>query len=772
MRKPSIFPNRLSDQIVRSRSRNALVDDFDDADFEEQSPVQSQADLRELFLILFRRRFLIFVVTAAALTLALLYLLITPSVYTATVSILIDQRSNAQPGVDTTAAPQGYPDATQVESQVRLIGSDAILRRVVQHENLGDDPEFVPSARLGLRARLLALLGVGSRPQADDNTTRALLALARVVVVRHSERTYVIDVDLTSRDPIKAARLANDVASAYIDDQKDEQMQRNRRDAADLDQRIAALEAKVQQADTAVAHFKSAHQITDANGKNIGEQELSELATDLAKARANAVDAKSKYNQIQKAASGGGSPNAIADVAKSTTLDRLRQQYADIVKQQANLQTTLGSRHPALLEVESQLRDTQGLIDQELRRIAASAKSDYQVATASEAETRQRLEDTRKAVDVTNQSLVALNQLQQTADANHAVYDKYLRARKSIDDNSISAQNGRVIAPAIVPIAASAPKRLATLAIALFGGLFFGAGIALLRDYLAGIISAEASSAPEEASMSGAAVRRIASAAQPDELALHVIASVPRIKHRLPSTGLFPSVRDWMLRSRAQEPVSTSTTSTLDEFAAHPDSPFSKSILALFEALTRQQTRSGETRTVLITSADEGTGKTTIAANLARAAMAEGKATLLIDGNPANPSLSGLLQPGQKPGLIELAGTTRVVYPISEDDRSSLHVVPLLAAEERIVARLTRRSSTERFDGITNNFDFVIIDGPTLSAGDEARIAARAVDCIVVVTALPNHDDLSLDDILDELDVPARKFGGAVLSMVDGEKAA
>jgi succinoglycan biosynthesis transport protein ExoP len=772
MRKPSIFPNRLSDPIVRSSSRSALADDFDDADFEEHSPAQPQADLRELFLILFRRRLFILGATTATLTLALLYLLITPSVYTATVSILIDQRPAAQAGADTTAAPLGTPDATQVESQVRLIASDAILRRVVQSEHLGDDPEFAPPARPGLRARLLALLGVGSKPQADDNTTRALIALARAVVVRHSERTYVIDVDVTSRDPIKAARLANDVASAYIDDQRDEQVQRAQRDAADLDQRIATLQTKVQQADTAVTQFKSAHQIIDANGKNIGEQELSDLATELAKARANAVDTKSKYDQIQKAVAGGGSPDAIADVAKSTTLDRLRQQYADIVKQEANLKTTLGSRHPALLEVESQLRDTQGLINQELRRIAASTKSDYLVAIASEAETTQRLEAARKAVDTTNQSLVALNQLQQTADANHAVYDKYLRARKSIDDNSITASNGRVIAPAIVPTAASAPKRLATLAIALFGGLFFGAGIALLRDYLAGIAPPAAPVVDDEALASGADVRRIESAARSDELALHVIASVPRIKHRSLPTGLFPSMRDWMLRPRAEEPAAAGAVSILDEFAVHPDSPFSKSILALLEALARQERGPRDTRTVLITSADEGIGKTTIAANLARAAMAKGKAALLIDGNPANPSLSELLQPGQKPGLIELAGTTRVIYPIFDDGESSLHVVPLLAAEERIVARLMRRPSTERFDGITDNFDFVIIDGPTLSAGDEARIAARAVDCIVVVTAAPNHDDLSLDDILDELDVPARKFGGAVLSMVDGEKAA
>ena len=175
---------------------------------------------------------------------------------------------------------------------------------------------------------------------------------------------------------------------------------------------------------------------------------------------------------------------------------------------------------------------------------------------------------------------------------------------------------------------------------------------------------------------------------------------------------------------------------------------------------------------MLITSAAEASGKTTIAVNLAHAAAAAGEDVLLIDGNPAHPSLAELLQPAMQPGLVELAGTTRVIYPLSQQDHGSLHVVPLLAAEERIVARLERRRSAVRFDGIAGNFDFVIIDGPAISAGEEARIAADAVDCIVFVTAAPDRDHLSLDEILDELDVPANKFGGAILSMVDGKRAA
>jgi uncharacterized protein involved in exopolysaccharide biosynthesis/Mrp family chromosome partitioning ATPase len=747
--------------IVPSRSRSLTSEDLDFDGAEPRAPARPQADVRDLFLIFVRRRFLILFVTVAALAMAFLYLFVTPSAYTGAVSILIDARMRAPIGADANAAPLGYPDATLVESQVRVISSDTVLRRVVQRENLENAPEFAPPPRAGLRTRLFALLGIQRKQETEDNATRALLALSHAVAVNRSERTYVIDVDVTSHDPAKAARLANDVAEAYVDDQKEQQARQTERDAADLDKRLAALQTRLQQADTAVVQYKIAHGITDANGKNIGEQVLGDLATELVKARAQTIAAKGKYDQIRKIAAGGQLPDTIGDIAQSPTLDRLRQQYADIVRQEANLKTTLGSRHPALLEVESQLRDARGLIDQELKRIATAAKSDYQTALAEETEVKNRLEDARRQTDAANQSLVGLNELQRTADANHAVYDKYLRARKSMDDNATDAPMGRVIAPAIIPLAPSSPKTMAILAIALFGGLFFGAGTALLREYLA-----------ETAPPSGDPARRQLRRAPTRDLSLHVIASVPKITRRTSSHNFLPRVRNWMLRSRAESPAPMSEDSTLDEFTTRPDSPFSKSILELFDALSLHGTRRGNTRTVLITSASEASGKTTIAVNLAWAAVAAGEAVLLIDGNTGHPSLTELLRPGQSAGLVELAGTTRVIYSISRRDHGSLHVVPLLAAEEQIVTRLERRANAERFNGIAGNFDLVIIDGPTISAGEEARIAAGAVDSIAFVTSAPEHDRLSLDEILDELDVPEQKFGGAVLSMVDDKRAA
>src|ERR1700712_3117159 len=97
------------------------------------------------------------------------------------------------------------------------------------------------------------MLALGFAPaaksSAQDNVTRAMINFAPHVVVKRSERTYIADIEVTSSDPAKAARLANAVAQAYLADQ-----QAARNDAADRDSewvrgQISEMQARLQDAE-------------------------------------------------------------------------------------------------------------------------------------------------------------------------------------------------------------------------------------------------------------------------------------------------------------------------------------------------------------------------------------------------------------------------------------------------------------------------------------------------------------------------------------------
>ena len=289
-------------------------------------------DIRD-FVEALRSRWKTIAFSAAVTTgLGLTYLAFTPTTYTATVSVLVDARPRAPVGSDPAANVNAQADTILVESQVKLFSSDTVLRRVVQREGLADDPDFVPVG-VGLRARLMAAIGLGAKaPVTEDRVSRAVLSLARLVTVKRSERTYVIDVDVAARDPVKAARLANSIADAYLTDQVDARATNVRRDASWLNQRIGELQARVQDAENRVQTYRAEHGITEANGKSVGDQELADLSSELGKARARVIDAKTRWERFREVVNSSRINDLPADASRSAVLDKLRGQYAEKFK--------------------------------------------------------------------------------------------------------------------------------------------------------------------------------------------------------------------------------------------------------------------------------------------------------------------------------------------------------------------------------------------------------------------------------------------------------
>jgi polysaccharide biosynthesis transport protein len=171
----------------------------------------SQLDLGKILAALWRGRATILYTTVAALALAVLFVVLSPHEYTAVTQILIDPSDLRAVGNDTTQSNQMSDAALmQVESQVSVLTSDAVLRRVVASQGLEHDPEFVHGPSF-----LGALIGRDGPPGGTE--LAALNELKRRVLVKRAERTFVVEVDVTSRDAMKAVRIANAIAQAYLD---------------------------------------------------------------------------------------------------------------------------------------------------------------------------------------------------------------------------------------------------------------------------------------------------------------------------------------------------------------------------------------------------------------------------------------------------------------------------------------------------------------------------------------------------------------------------
>ena len=444
--------------------------------------------LFDLLQILWRRRTAI---AATAAGCALVALLVGKSLspkYTATAQLYVDPRELQL--VDRELSPRAQ-DATNlpmiVDSQARLLTSSSVLLRVVDTAKLADDPEFGGGQSTGVLKLLARMIGFGvSSPGSNDARTGAFEALARHVNVRRTDRSFIVDVEVWSKEPAKAAMLATAVANAYLSEASDVQAGAARRATADLSGRLSELEERLRAAENRVAAYKAENNFVGTQDAVISDQQLSEANARLSAARAATLDAQARYDQITAAIRASEDGGAISEALRSPTLAGLRAQYAEARRRRAELENELGPRHPAIRSMETQVGDLKKNINEEIARFTQSAKNDLIRARDYEGGLAKALDALkRQSVDM-SQASVRLRELERDVEANRAVYQAFLkRSRETEEQERLNTSSARITSEAIVPQHRSFPPSMALL---MMVGLLFGAlaasALAVLLDRL------------------------------------------------------------------------------------------------------------------------------------------------------------------------------------------------------------------------------------------------------------------------------------------------
>jgi succinoglycan biosynthesis transport protein ExoP len=174
-------------------------------------------------------------------------------------------------------------------------------------------------------------------------------------------------------------------------------------------------------------------------------------------------------------------------------------------------------------------------------------------------------------------------------------------------------------------------------------------------------------------------------------------------------------------------------------------------------------------RTILVTSALPGEGKTSLAGHLAISLARAGYRTLLIDGDLRRPALHRVLNAAPTPGLCELLrGEADAAAAVRIAGVEGLSLVPAGLWDLRVPPALSGdrwRMLRERFEAA---FDFIIVDSSPLLAVTDGLLMARHTDG-VVLSVLWNVSELSaLDEARERLESVGVNVLGVVVSGVCG----
>lgn len=419
----------------------------------------------------------LFMVTLAVAALSLL-----PARYTSGIQILVDPADLRVLDNDiSNRTPQADSGVSLAESQVRVVQSDNVLRRVVRKLDLASDDEFLrPPSTSPLVMGLKQVLGMEVPPGARDPVNLALDTLRLKTTVRRPERTFVIDVSVETEDPEKSARIANGIGDAFFAEEAAARTEVARRASDSLTGRLATLRQAVEEAERKVVRYRQDNKLVSTSGRLLSDQQLGDLNQQLVTASIRTAEARERLDQAKRMRAGEAG-TALPEMLQSLEMQNLRQQYATLSRNTAELATRLGERHPAMAEQYAQQRDLQRLIQREKERIIDNSKKDYDRAAASETAIRKSLDAAKTETAVNDRANVGLRELDRELESRKAVYETFLRrSRETNEQERLNNANVRVISTATpARVRSWPPSPKVVLPVALGLGILLGAAIAL-----------------------------------------------------------------------------------------------------------------------------------------------------------------------------------------------------------------------------------------------------------------------------------------------------
>lgn len=709
-----------------------------------------EIDLRDLFRKIWRRKGIIFSTVVVLTVLATIVLFQIAPRYTAETLILIESR-NANV-TDVEAVLSGLSsDAETIQSEILVMGSRGLAKKVVGKLKLNQDPEFNATLRpkgffsdFDLKSMIpkewMAVLTGKAEPEPlseEDIRSQAEVRIINTFLesleIMPKGRSRVISLSVTAENPKTAAKVANTLADLYIVEQLEAKFEATQRATNWLNERVGGLRVKVKASERLVEKFrKESGLISSGKGVTLIAQQVSEVNTQLILSKTQRAEADARLRQIRKLVKSTGGVESVAEVLESKLIQKLREQEAEVQRKAAELSTEYGKKHPKIINVRAEALDLKAKIEGEVNKIVRRLENEVAIADVREATLQKSFDQLKEEMAKSNKAEIQLRALEREAKANRTLLETFLSRFKETsaqEDLDIQQADARIISMADRPEKPSFPKKKLILALVLVGSIFVGLMLVFVIEQL------------DSGFRSGEEIERATG--------LPVLGLVPML------TGL----------SKIGKPPET-------YILEKPTSAFGEAIRTLHTSILLSDVDE-PIKTILITSALPNEGKTTTAVCLARMQALAGHKVIMIDADYRRPNIAKVIGIDSRPGLVELlAGNATLEEVIKKDDASGAHVITTGAPAPNPPDLLASDHMRKLLDTLSQTYDLVVLDSPPVMAVSDARVLSTEVDATVFAVRWADTRREIASLALKQLALAGGRIVGVVLTMVDAKKHA
>jgi capsular exopolysaccharide synthesis family protein len=348
---------------------------------------------------------------------------------------------------------------------------------------------------------------------------------------------------------------------------------------------------------------------------------------------------------------------------------------------------------------------------------------------------------------VTNQpgaqdSAMTVEAMEATVESYRKLYETYLVSlTKAIEQESFIFSNARIITPAIPALVKSFPRSKLIIAFSLFAGLLFGIAAAYLRQVMDSSVRT-----PKQVQ---------------NYIGLECLARIPKVVRSVSISRKSPFVS-------VHKPASD-RRAMFQYVTEAPFSQFSGAVTALKTAIVKSGRQDG-VRSLGITSALPGEGKSTLSANLATAFALSSYKTLIIDADVHNSVISETFAPDAKKGLFEvLKGEAEPQDCIVAGKGAAPDVLPVVSDKNAPISYswLSSDNMVALLKYLKDQYHLVVVDLPPLAPVAEGLTISGLLDSVILAVEWGKTPRDLLADVTYGLNLADANILGIVLTKVD-----
>lgn len=658
--------------------------------------------------ILRRHRVILFVTLALCMLAGLLYILLSTPHYRATASVEVQDVAAGAAGA-SAAQPGSAADNVEslMQTQLEVLRSRALAEQVTRDLALVGTPTFFK----GMRSKR-PQEGIGSLSQRQAEQEEVVRLLRDNLQIDLPGKSRVLRISFASADPILSARVANGYADALIRlDLKrgfESGVQARRFLLGELDG--ARRDLSRAERDLSV-YADRAGLVAGSDEKNQMPPDgaiaarLAQLSAFRAQALTDRIAAQKKWESARRS-SVESLPEVLGNGAMQALMTERAKARAAIVEERQFRK----DGHPEMREARARLAALDDQATAMAASIRASVKEQYDIAAHGETQIDAEIADLERQAKIERGRDVQMGILERSVDTYRMLHDSLLQRYRDMASQA-GFQAGRIqpLDRAAVPDRPFSPRVGDTLLLSSLGGLLLGLLLVGARHIF-------------------------------DDAVTSADMLVERV--RLPLLGSVPMTGD------APQPPEIFT-------------PIASSLMLA--------SADGLPRSLLVTSAQAGEGKSLTVQALAQALGRLGRRVLVIDADMRRPAQHRLFRVAATRGISEvLTGQAQARDVIVDGGVDNVAVLPCGAVPPNPAELL----ASPMFDALLadgrEDYDIILIDGPPILGLDDAPLLAGRVQSTLMVVEWGRNHHGGLRAAVERLRRSGAAIIGAILTKQQG----